>query len=309
MVNDTTISNLQNNVILANNFGITIGIFAIIVGTVGNLCTIIIVATNKIMMASCFNLLVLSLATVDFITAAFMLPSNVLFYINKTAPNPNYCKFQAFFYYNCGYISVVHFVIIAVTRYIGIVLPNDWNYLVNEKRFIYLWIFISWTFAPIVLFPFWFEENGGFGWYDAYTLCVFKSWEYSVEWKNYMIFSRILFQLLPAILMSFIYFVIYKTINKSERMVSSFKSTETLEGGGSNQNILKINKDFKMNRPRQRSESFNIKRQTLCVINDIRKALSVSSAVTDKENSDESNSLTPVTPINDPRRESITKNV
>ena len=198
---------------------------------------------------------------------------------------------------------MVHFVIIAVTRYIGIVLPNDWNYLVNEKRFIYLWIFISWTFAPVVLLPFWFEENGGFGWYDDYTLCVFKSWEYSIEWKNYMIFSRILFQLLPAILMSFIYFVIYKTINKSERMVSSFKSTETLEG--SKVSALKVNK---VNL--ERSESFsNVKRKTLCVINDIKKALSVSSAVNDKESSDDSSSLTPVTPMITPRRESNTKNV
>ena len=303
-ISDTTVPQADD---YATTFGIVIGIFAIIVGTLGNLCTIIVVSRNKAMMASCFNLLVLSLATVDFITAAFMLPANVAFYILKQQPFLGfYCRFQAFFYYSCGYISVVHFMVIAVTRYIGIVLPNKWNFLVNDKRYIYLWIFISWTFAPAVLSPFWFEAHGGFGWYPSLTLCVFKVWTYSDPWKNYMITTRIMFQLLPAILMSYIYFVIYRTTNQSEKTISSFKentsASEVLDDANTNSPGRKVGIHKPLMLSESMEESNSIKRHTLNVLDSVRRTLSVGSLVSNRESdskNDDFNTLTSVTPIHE----------
>ena len=134
-----------------------------------------------------------------------------------------------------------------------------------------------------------------------------------------MIFTRILFQLLPAIFMTYIYFKIYKTINNSERLVSSFKSTETLDNSRVASRIaspkhLKIdmkNPKNEVNKSKtQLLDEKRSKRHTLNVLNTVKRALSVNSSRSVSKNFDsDSDSLTPVTPLESPnpmkpRRES-----
>lgn len=61
-------------------FGISIAVFTIIVGSIGNTLTILAYALNK-KMRTTFNIFVVNLSCVDLITALLMLPFNLAGYV------------------------------------------------------------------------------------------------------------------------------------------------------------------------------------------------------------------------------------
>ena len=61
-------------------FGISVAIFAIIIGSTGNLLTILAYFTNKKLQTT-FNCFVVNLSLVDFMTASLMLPFNLAGYV------------------------------------------------------------------------------------------------------------------------------------------------------------------------------------------------------------------------------------
>ena len=61
--------------------GISIGIFDIIVGTFGNLLTIIAFMKNRKLRRNVFNHFIVNLGVIDLLTASCMMPFNVAGYI------------------------------------------------------------------------------------------------------------------------------------------------------------------------------------------------------------------------------------
>lgn len=65
-------------------FGLVIGIFAIIVGSIGNLLTIAAIKTNK-KLHKPFYIFIGNLSVIDFLTATSMLPFNVASYYQRVS--------------------------------------------------------------------------------------------------------------------------------------------------------------------------------------------------------------------------------
>ncbi|XP_076806482.1 G-protein coupled receptor moody-like isoform X1 [Clavelina lepadiformis] len=202
---------------LVRTFGIIIGIFDICVGSVGNLLTIIAILSNK-KLHKPFHIFIANLCVIDFLTATTMMPFNVNAYVTKTWPfgeDSFTCSFMAFSYYCCGYTSIVCLLTITVNRFVGVVYPKHYDRLFSKRRMM-LTIIISWLFAPVIMLPFFFFKNSsgdlvGYGWATPLTLCVFLVSKWNDVQRNYMQFTRVLFQFLPLLIMIVLYAMIFRT--------------------------------------------------------------------------------------------------
>ena len=88
------------------------------------------------------------------------------------------CELQAFYYYCCGYTSIVCLMAISVNRLVGICMPTyydrgdlilsktwPWPCVFNSvfsKKKVKCGLIVTWLFAPSLLLPFFF--NKGFKW-------------------------------------------------------------------------------------------------------------------------------------------------
>ena len=246
--NNSTVQEQEHPLVNQKNLrilGLTIGSIDVVIGSIGNLLAIIILKSiikqTKNKSHKSMNCLLLSLAVVDFITATFMMPFNVIGYFTKNNPfnflgdttNDNMidfpkimCSWQAYFYYNCGYVSCVHMATVTVNRFIGIVLPRQYSHYANHKTF---WISISWILSPIMLFPFFFAQDrtdpmihNGYKFNSHQFLCSFNVNLPSI-WIHYMIFNRVFFQLLTNIVMILCYMLIYNKIYGIGEEVNDFR--------------------------------------------------------------------------------------
>lgn len=189
-------------------FGIVVGCFDIIVGGIGNGLTIAAFASNK-KLWNTFNIFVINLSLIDFMTAVVMMPMNVLGYALEKWPfEPWTCRVQAYFYLNCGYISVCCLMSITVNRLIGIVFPLHYKRYFSRARVICI-IVLCWTLSPALLSPFLLIRNDDndeymIGWKEDQNICTFNNLTNSTM-ILYMKFIRVLFQFLPAIAMTLSY--------------------------------------------------------------------------------------------------------
>lgn len=219
--------------------GIIIGMTAIIIGSLGNFLSIIIFKKlNKEPLnknQKSMNNLLLSLAYVDFITATFMAPVNVSSYIQRQNPfnlifgvnsklSRYLCSWQAYFYYNCGYISCVHMTVITINRFIGIVLPQNYAHYNHHTKF---WVGLSWILSPVLLLPYFFLKNGGFKFNQNQSLCVFDVTSFNQMATNYMLFLRILFQLMTNLIMIICYILIYRKMRIIGHNINKFRDRES----------------------------------------------------------------------------------
>lgn len=76
-------------------FGLFVSGITIPIGTIGNLATMAVIFSNKLLWSKNFHVILFSLAVVDFLTAGFMLPINFLSYLFKRKFMADfYCEFQ-----------------------------------------------------------------------------------------------------------------------------------------------------------------------------------------------------------------------
>jgi len=138
-----------------------------------------------------------------------MMPMNVFGYAMEKWPfEPWTCRVQAYFYLNCGYISVCCLMSITVNRLIGIVFPLHYKRYFSRGRVVCI-IILCWTLSPALLSPFLWttnKDNGEYmiGWKADQNICTFNNLTNSTM-ILYMKFIRILFQFLPAIAMTLSY--------------------------------------------------------------------------------------------------------
>ncbi|XP_039252992.2 G-protein coupled receptor 84-like [Styela clava] len=203
--------------------GVTIGLFAIFLGTFGNSMTIIAFCKNRKLRRNVFNLFIVNLSLVDLLTASCMLPFNVAGYIYMEWPFGNdhvTCSIQAFFYFCCGYTSVVCLLAITMNRFVGIVFPDRYVTLYSSKWSSVI-LLSSWLIAPAFLLPFLVaaiinNSNGiprtPIGWKEREFLCTFINID---GWGPYMQVVRVVFQFLPLVIMIVAYIFIWKRVHQS----------------------------------------------------------------------------------------------
>ncbi|XP_078489540.1 G-protein coupled receptor 84-like [Ciona intestinalis] len=213
--------------------GIAIGFTDIILGTGGNLLTIIAVGMNREMRRNSFNMLIVNLAIIDLLTALVMMPFNVMGYILMDWPlGTTTCILQAFFYFSCGYTSVVCLISITVNRLIGIVFPSRYTSIFTDQRVRYV-IFTCWIFAPAFLMPFliasllrhYNKQPLITGWNKKQFLCTFVNLGQPglADWANYMKAIRAIFQFMPTVIMVISYAIMVYYVKKSNKRFEALK--------------------------------------------------------------------------------------
>ncbi|CAG5083825.1 Oidioi.mRNA.OKI2018_I69.PAR.g10473.t1.cds [Oikopleura dioica] len=199
-------------------FGIIVGSLSIVIGTLGNFLTILVIVRNRSMQTK-FNMFIANLCVIDFLTAATMLPVNVASYVLGRWPFPRFpwwCSLQAFYYYCCGYTSTVCLIAISVNRLVGICFPLYYNKIFSRRK-IWFELAFTWLLAPLLMAPFFF--NNGFQWVDKYSLCVFNNMQFNAQWMHYMQFTRITFQMVPVFVFIVIYSIIFVKVRGSGMQV------------------------------------------------------------------------------------------
>uniref|UniRef100_H2YWK1 G-protein coupled receptors family 1 profile domain-containing protein n=1 Tax=Ciona savignyi TaxID=51511 RepID=H2YWK1_CIOSA len=189
--------------------GIAIGVVDIILGTLGNLLTIVVLARISTLQSS-FNIFITSLAVVDLLTAALMMPFNVAGYAQMDwslgGAESITASIQAFVYFCCGYTSITCFVLITTNRYISVMLPTHYKTLFSKSRIIGA-VIISWMVAPAFLLPVLLGRGADgrpiIGWHRDQLLCTFIN--VTGNWRSYMQVLRVLFQFLPIFAMVVMY--------------------------------------------------------------------------------------------------------
>uniref|UniRef100_H2YL95 G-protein coupled receptors family 1 profile domain-containing protein n=1 Tax=Ciona savignyi TaxID=51511 RepID=H2YL95_CIOSA len=207
--------------------GITIGMIDIVLGTSGNLLTILAVGRNRDMRRNSFNMLIVNLAIIDLLTASVMMPFNVMGYILMDWPlGTTTCILQAFFYFSCGYTSVVCLIAITLNRLIGVVLPSRYTSIFTDQN-VRIVIFICWILAPAFLLPYlivsllrhYNNQLPITGWNQKQFLCTFVnlSQPHLAAWDGYMKATRAMFQFVPTIIMVISYTVMVYYVKKSNK--------------------------------------------------------------------------------------------
>ncbi|XP_002128005.2 G-protein coupled receptor 84-like [Ciona intestinalis] len=192
--------------------GIVIGIVDIILGTMGNILTIVVFSRISNLQSS-FNIFIINLAIIDFLTAAFMMPFNVAGYVQMNwpigGPDSLSASIQAYVYFCCGYTSITCFMLITVNRFISVMFPKHYKSLFSRCG-ILVGLVSSWLIAPAFLLPVLLDSAGGLpiiGWNQKQFLCTFI--HVTGKWRTYMQVLRVLFQFLPIVTMIVLYSLMF----------------------------------------------------------------------------------------------------
>jgi len=244
--------------------GITIGVFAVIIGFVGNFLTIAAYFTTRKLQTG-FHLFILNLSIVDLITATLMLPFNIAGYVQMKWPfgnNDFTSRLQAFSYFSCGYTSVSFLVAITINRLIGVIFPHKYDSIFRGLTLKVI-LLTCWLIAPAALLPFLVASDtcGGkemamTGFSTSQFLCTFICLN---EWRPYMEFTRALFQLMPFILMIIVYSVIFLRRLKSFNKINKFAKKPA-----ENKKVAvekTISQSFSLKRKKSETNAASVRRQ------------------------------------------------
>lgn len=207
--------------------GVIIALFDIIVGTCGNLFTILAFTRCKALHTP-YNVFIVNLSIIDLLTASCMMPLNLTGYVLKRWPfGPDHisCSLQAFVYFCCGYTSIVCLLAITLNRFV-IIIYRDLYIQLFSRRNVLIAASFCWCIAPAFMLPLLIKHNGRriMTWNKEQYLCTFVPSVMSDWWKNYMLFCRIFFQFMPWFLMSGFYATIFIKVHEQETQMASYNT-------------------------------------------------------------------------------------
>ncbi|CAG5111032.1 Oidioi.mRNA.OKI2018_I69.chr2.g5368.t1.cds [Oikopleura dioica] len=192
-------------------FGSTIAAFDIVVGTIGNLMTILAFYRCRALHTP-YNVFIVNLSVIDLVTASLMMPFNL----------------TAFVYFCCGYTSIVCLMAITFNRFV-IIIHRDMYVTLFSKRNVTILVILSWLIAPAFMSPVLFKHNGHsiVSWNEDQFLCTFVRSEMTIWWLDYMLFCRIFFQFLPWIFMVICYSTIFVKVRQQEEQMATYKTANS----------------------------------------------------------------------------------
>nr|CAB3250751.1 G-protein coupled receptor 84-like [Phallusia mammillata] len=214
--------------------GICLGSVVCIVGTIGNLMTILAYATNP-RMRTAFNMLIVSLAVIDLGLSAFILPFIIYGYSTNSWPfSDKSCEVFAFFYYALHYTSSVNLLTISFNRYMHVSRPRTAYRIIFSKHKRRVAAVLMWSFAPLSLLPLIF--TGGFGWWESGLMCAFTRSPGFAD--TYSLVMRVLFQFVPLFGMVVLYGLIFHTVKRSHANIDNRKSQAESNDSASQSNEI-----------------------------------------------------------------------
>ncbi|KAK3097445.1 hypothetical protein FSP39_009697 [Pinctada imbricata] len=205
-------------------------------GTIGNVCTCIVIVRNKYMHTAT-NFYLFSLAISDVLMLVFGLPFEA-YSIWEAYPyrfGEFFCIFKAFLTETTSYASVITIAAFTIERYIAICFPLISHRMTDLRRSAKIIVFI-WVFAAICAIPypihtrtFYFITNP----YtkepikDSYMCNIPREWH---SWMKYMFqISTFIFFVLPMTLITVLYILIAVTLHRTSLIRAN--SEDSSKGG------------------------------------------------------------------------------
>ncbi len=190
-----------------------------IVGSFGNIITIVAVATTKVLQ-NVPNFYIASLAVADLGICMFIMPMMIISY-SVSVPNL-ICQVTGYFTMVFGDMSSVHLVIIAINRYVLICHSKGMYNKIFSKRnvlinIVAIWVlYIIWNCPPFLGF-------GAYGYNPFFGVCHFSDNRYT--WMFVLIMADCLI-ILPALIITLVcYVAILRKYMQTQRKVNTASST------------------------------------------------------------------------------------
>lgn len=203
--------------------GFTVAVFYSIVGSFGNLLTIVALLKVKNSRNKIANALILNLAAADFLFCAFNLPLIAhKFYFQTWVLGTAFCELVPFFLYGNLAVSVFNMLLITVNRYTAIVHHHVYD-KIFQKWSVCLMVVFCWSFPFLLLMPQLIGVWGEFGYDNATSTCTFLE----KDGKNSKQVMFVIGIAAPLLLMAPCYFQIYWTVQKSRKLVRRLSGSKS----------------------------------------------------------------------------------
>ncbi len=189
--------------------------FMAIIGTFGNIITILAVVTTK-NLQTIPNYYVVSLAVADLITCVFVMPMAVLTYSYEYQIPVGFCQVISYVTMIVVVSSMIHLGIIAINRYILICRSRGLYNRIFSKRNVIISIACSWMFCFIEFSPPFFGF-GSYGFNPFFGTCQFSDSKYTFLFVLILADCTVVF---PSLFITlFCYIAIFMKFRQSQARV------------------------------------------------------------------------------------------
>lgn len=182
------VSNLTMNSVIYSETAVTTALIFciafIILGVLGNFCTIAAILKSRKLRKSPTSVFIVSLSFADLIFCSFNLPLTAIrYYHQKWILGDLLCKLFPFFFYLNVAASLFNMVAITINRYIMIAHYHRYDCL-YRKLTIGLMIAFCWAFPVSMLLPTLAEVWGRFGYYEKTFSCTILRYNGKQQYVN-----------------------------------------------------------------------------------------------------------------------------
>lgn len=193
-----------------------------LVGSVGNMATIVALLRSRKLRRNSANLFVVNLAAADFIFCAFNLPLNASKWYNQEwVLGTTLCRLFPFLFYGNLAVSIMNLLMITINRYFAIV-HNHLYQNVYRKWNVAAMMAFCWIFSFGLLTPQLLGKWGEFGYKNTTFSCSFKE----KEGKNSQPYLFVIGVGVPLCIMVPCYLCIFYTVRKSRALVRKYSGTK-----------------------------------------------------------------------------------
>ncbi|KAF7990071.1 hypothetical protein HCN44_009014 [Aphidius gifuensis] len=223
--NEDNRQNYQQNYPQFASFTVlSLSVFFIIVGTLGNTLAIIVFLNCQKLRRQPTTIFIMNLTIADLMISSISLPLMTMDFSTNDMTDNFFCKIAAVMYYGNMSVSLFTLVAIAINRYILIVKPQI-NSGIYTPRNILIMIVSIWILSYSLLLPMIFGIWGSIG-FDKKVLL----WEILKNDGDFVNPKKIMIPIeffLSCIIISFSYYFIYQKIKESRQKLLSYSPSQT----------------------------------------------------------------------------------
>jgi len=225
----------MNNTITNNEIGawlyvgIIIAFLVLILGTFGNLMTILAYRRNK-KLQNTFNLLVANLCGIELafsvVVISLIIPGMIL---QKNPYNESFCTAVGYFYYSLHASALFNVVVIAINRYIGVIHANEYSRC-YQSRNVKICIACSWLASPILHLPLLYD---GISWSQQVLRCTVDLENSPKAIRKYNLAINLVFQAVPMVILIYAYSMIMRKVRLLNKKMEKHRAVLKLTSNGS----------------------------------------------------------------------------
>ncbi|XP_014678337.1 PREDICTED: G-protein coupled receptor moody-like [Priapulus caudatus] len=192
-----------------------------IVGSVGNVATVVAVGNSRKLRRNSANFFVVNLAAADLVFCAVILPLNaVKWYERRWTLGATFCVAYPCLFYGAQAASIMLMLAVTVNRYVAIVHNHLYAKIYGRRAVVVAMVVFCWLFVGAMLAPQAAGAWGEFGYKNATFSCTFRE----NDGGNSQPFLFVVGVVVPLAIMTVCYLRILLTVRASRALVRRFSA-------------------------------------------------------------------------------------